>query len=148
MLNHLFVVWKHNLGILTHDQVPQPLSFYNRNMHVGFGNKQQYVLHKFLLWCIILLIKITIPKMICDGLITNDLSFFELFLMELLWIKSNITYFPPTLNNCMLTQDMIFHRSTPMLLVVRNHIFLPFGGTTSIVTLANKMANHTMHSLK
>jgi hypothetical protein len=35
-----------------------------------------------------------------------------------------------------------------MLPVVRNHTFPPFGGITSIITLANIMANHTMHSLK
>jgi len=35
-----------------------------------------------------------------------------------------------------------------MLLVVRNHGFPPFGGITSIVTLANKKANHITHSLK
>jgi hypothetical protein len=34
----------------------------------------------------------------------------------------------------MLTQDMIFHKSTPMLLVVRNPTFFPFGGTIDIIT--------------
>ncbi len=48
----------------------------------------------------------------------------------------------------MLTQDMFFHKSSPMLLVVRNHTFPPFGGITSTITLVNIMANHTMHSLK
>jgi len=35
-----------------------------------------------------------------------------------------------------------------MLLVVRNHTFPPFGGIISTITLANIMANHTMHNLK
>lgn len=30
----------------------------------------------------------------------------------------------------MLTQDMPLHKSSLMLLVVRNHTFSPFGGTT------------------
>jgi hypothetical protein len=48
----------------------------------------------------------------------------------------------------MLTQDMFCHKSNPMLLVVRNHTFPPFGGMTNAITLANIMANHIMHSLK
>jgi hypothetical protein len=27
MLNHLFPIWKHNLGVLKHDQTFQPLAF-------------------------------------------------------------------------------------------------------------------------
>jgi hypothetical protein len=41
MLNHLTIIRKHNSKILMHDQVPQPLTFYNRNKHVAFDNKQQ-----------------------------------------------------------------------------------------------------------
>jgi len=48
----------------------------------------------------------------------------------------------------MFIQDMIFHRSTPMLLVVTNPIFLPFDGIIGTIILANRMANHTMYSLK
>jgi hypothetical protein len=48
----------------------------------------------------------------------------------------------------MLTQNMLIHTSNPMLLFVVNHTFLPFGGTTNIITLANQMANHTTHNLK
>jgi hypothetical protein len=72
MLNHLLVIHKHNLGIMAHDQMFQTLTFYTKSRHVGFGNKQQEVLHKILLLCIVIFIKITILKMICDGPITND----------------------------------------------------------------------------
>ncbi len=84
MLNHLIIIRKHNSRILMHDQVHQPLIFYNRNKHVTFDNKQQQVLHIFLLLCIIFFIMITIPKMIYNGPITNDMSFFKLVLMQLL----------------------------------------------------------------
>jgi hypothetical protein len=48
----------------------------------------------------------------------------------------------------MLTQDMFFHKSNTMFLGVKSHTFLPFDGITSTITLANIIANHTMHSLK
>jgi hypothetical protein len=48
----------------------------------------------------------------------------------------------------MFTQNMFLHKSNPMFAIVRNHTFPPFGGTTNIITLANKMANHITHSLK
>jgi len=48
----------------------------------------------------------------------------------------------------MLTQDMFFHRSIPMLLVVKNHTFPPFDGITNTITLAIIMANHKIHSLR
>jgi hypothetical protein len=84
---------------------------------------------------------ITIPKMIYDDFITNDKSFFGLFLMQLFRIKSHVRTFPRTPNNWMLTQDMFIHRSNLMLLVSKNHTFFPFGGTTNILILVNKMAN-------
>jgi hypothetical protein len=61
--------------------------------------------------------------------------------MQLLRIKSHVSTFPCTPNNWMLTQDMLSHRNNPMLLVLKNHTFFPFGSTTNIVTLVNKMAN-------
>jgi hypothetical protein len=45
------------------------------------------------------------------------------------------------------TQQLIFHRNSPMLLIVKNHTFLPFDDTTNTVILANKKANHTMHKI-
>jgi hypothetical protein len=57
------------------------IDFLQHNKHVGFGDKQHHILHKFLLLCIIFLIQITIPKMICDGPITNDRFLFGLFLV-------------------------------------------------------------------
>jgi hypothetical protein len=45
------------------------------------------------------------------------------------------------------TQQLIFHRNNPML-IIKNHTFIPFDGTTNIVILTNKMANHTMHNLR
>jgi hypothetical protein len=47
----------------------------------------------------------------------------------------------------MLTQDMFFHKSSPILLVIRNHTFLPCGGITITLTLANIMVNHMTHDL-
>jgi len=48
----------------------------------------------------------------------------------------------------MLTQDMLLHGNILMLLGVKIHTFTPFGGASNIVTLANKMVNHTTHNLK
>jgi hypothetical protein len=46
------------------------------------------------------------------------------------------------------SQRLIFHRNNPILLIVKNHTFLPFNGTTNTILLANKMTNHTMHNLR
>jgi hypothetical protein len=48
----------------------------------------------------------------------------------------------------MLTQDMFFHKSSPILLVIRIHTFFPCGGITITLTLANIMVNHRTHNLK
>jgi hypothetical protein len=58
-----------------HDQMLQPLLLDNKNKHVGFGNKQQ-VLHEFILLCIVFLVNINIPKVICDDPITIKLHLF------------------------------------------------------------------------
>jgi len=48
----------------------------------------------------------------------------------------------------MFNKNILFHRSSPMLLVVKNQTFPPFGIIVRIVSLTNKMANNTMHGLK
>ncbi len=73
-LNYLLLIWKHNSGILTQDHAPQPLIFNNRNRHITFGNKQEQVLHEFLLPQILFLIKKNTTKVISDGPITNNRS--------------------------------------------------------------------------
>jgi hypothetical protein len=64
ILNHLLPIWKHKLGILTQDHVPEPLILNNKNMHIAFGNKDEQVLHEFLLPQILLLIRSNIAKVI------------------------------------------------------------------------------------
>jgi len=51
-------------------------------------------------------------------------------------------------SNWMLNKNILFNRSSPMLLVVKNQTFPPFGIIVRIVSLTNKMANNTTHGLK
>jgi len=48
----------------------------------------------------------------------------------------------------MLNKNIFFHRNSPVLLVVKNQTFRPFGVIVKIENLTNKMANNTTHGLK
>jgi hypothetical protein len=62
--------------------------------------------------------------------------------------KSHINTFPLVPSSWMLHQKMLFHKNNPMLLVIRNQTFPPFGVTVRIISLIDKMANNIAHGLK
>lgn len=68
MFNHLFLVWKHYLKILTHDQMPQPLIFHNVNMQ-QLNNIKSYM--NVFPYILLVINPSNISKMFCDGPISN-----------------------------------------------------------------------------
>ncbi len=92
---------------------------------------------------ILLFIKTTIPKMFCDVPISNTNSLLGLFLALLFCNNSKNDIHPLTL----LCQNMFLHKSSPMLMVICDHTFCPFGGIAKIVCLGNRMANYTTNGL-
>jgi hypothetical protein len=93
MFNHLFLVWKHNLGSLMHDQAPQTLTLHNKNNPISFGNKQLQAFHECILPYILFLIRNNTPKMFCDGPISNISSFLGLILCYFYATKAKLTFF-------------------------------------------------------
>jgi hypothetical protein len=47
----------------------------------------------------------------------------------------------------MFCKNVFLHKSSAMLLVVRNHTFLFIGGITNTTSLVNRMVNKTTHVL-